>query len=274
VAGGHIDSSNIDTAGNVLLSGFTNNITLSIAYVNKYSANGLLTWSHQLGGGRVFSVTSDSGNNVYATGQSGNISFGDFVQKYDPAGNLLWSKQISTDPNTEPDRVAVDAAKNVYIAGNTVANLFGTVSPGDVLETFVAKYDSTGNLLWGRQFGLNAYNGIGQLAVDSAGNLAVLGWYADASASPKDFLEEFDSSGNLINSFTDPNGSFFAQTFDSANNLLLLGDANEALLATISGSFLAKFAPIPEPSTAVLALIAASSLIFHFRRQPSFRLSG
>ncbi len=111
--------------------------------------------------------------NLYVGGQfSATATFGSttvtaigpfdiFLAKYSPSGALLWiaqASQTSADGNDAGNRVDLDADGNVYLAGSFRGNAtFYSAKPGDkklsvasgVPEAiFLAKYTSSGTLLW------------------------------------------------------------------------------------------------------------------------------
>ncbi len=97
----------------------------------------------------------------------------------------LWTRQFGTRGSDIAHSAAVDRAGNIYITGSTTGaftgqNLFG--------GAFLRKYDSGGNELWTRQFGLS-YAAASSVAVDSSGNVYLAG---DA------FLRKYDSGGNEL----------------------------------------------------------------------------
>jgi hypothetical protein len=116
------------------------------------------------------------------------------VAKYDPSGTLLWQRQLSLRTLDVLYGVTLDAAGNVYVAGETLDSPFGFIGATNPMW---AKYDSSGNQLWVQQFGTAEYDGAQGIAVDHAGHVYVTGnvfrdinnyYQADSDA----FLARFD----------------------------------------------------------------------------------
>lgn len=77
------------------------------------------------------------------------------IWKYDTLGTLIWTRTISdsTGPyTTVPTGLVIDSLDNIYVCA--VAHYNGyQVSP--IPEGLLVKYNSAGNLLWSRYYGLN-----------------------------------------------------------------------------------------------------------------------
>ena len=107
--------------------------------------------------------------------------------------------------------IAVDGAGNSYVTGSFEGNAtFATtnLTSQGLSDVFVAKYDSSGSLLWARQAGgTNADAGFG-IAVDAQGNCYVTGYFsgnADFSGTNLKttgaydlFLAKYDRDGTLV----------------------------------------------------------------------------
>jgi uncharacterized protein YjbI with pentapeptide repeats len=134
----------IDAAGNVYTSGGT----AGDAFLTKYDGAGNLLWSHQFGTTAYDTSNEtavDAAGNVYISGLTydsvggPNVNDSDaFLTKYDGAGNLLWSRQIGTTAYDVSRGVAVDAAGNAYISGDTQGSLGGPSAGG--FDAFLIKF--------------------------------------------------------------------------------------------------------------------------------------
>lgn len=161
-------------------------------------------------------VAVDGEGNIFAAVTfAGGVDFGDgnpvvpvgssdtALLKYDKTGTLLWKKAYAGADDQSIEDLAVDAAGNIAITGNTSGQIdfgSGKVDPG----AFVAKLDATGTAVWARsspQTG-NAY---GQhVALDGGGNV-----FAGGSAASVDFGAGAVAGGDAQN--------FYVAKFDSAS---------------------------------------------------------
>ena len=183
-------------------------------FIAKYSSAGAVVWA-----ARIASTSADYGNAI-ATDSSGNVlvtgyygaaltlyntggttgttlpfTGGNdvFVAKYSSAGAVIWAAQIA-GTTTSSDigyGIATDSSGNVLVTGVygaalTLYNTGGTT--GTTLpftggqDGFIAKYSSTGAVLWAAQItGTGVGNDRGSaIATDSSGNVLVTGQYGAA----------------------------------------------------------------------------------------------
>lgn len=168
-----IDTGNdvtVDGSGNIYISGYTaggldGNTSAGgdDAFVTKYDSAGTKLWTQQLGtavNDQSTSVVTDSSGNVFIAGYTlggidGNTSAGGFdafLTKYDASGTKQWTEQIGTAAPDLGTQIAIDSAGNIYLTGNTGADLDGNTALGGG-DAFVTKYDNNGNKLWTQQFG-------------------------------------------------------------------------------------------------------------------------
>ena len=272
----------VDGAGYVYISGWTdgnlggtNADKMPDAFLAKYDASGTVVWKRQTAMGHIAygnSVAVDGLGNAYMTGGIQLTLSGDeydaFLAKYNSSGSLLWTRQIGTTKFDNSFSAAVDALGNAYISGFTQGNLGGPNAGGD--DAFLAKYNSSGSLLWTRQIG-TPNNEISQsVALDGSGNVYISGFtygsvggpnagYADA------FLAKYDSSGSLL--WTRQLGTrhydwSYSVAVDGLGNAYISGQTDGSLGRPNAGgadAFLAKFV-VPEPGT--LALIVPAVMGF------------
>lgn len=118
-------------------------------------------------------ITTDASGNVYVVGTVYGL-FGEtnfYTIKYDPAGNIIWSKSYDGGAlqNDAARDVEVDATGNVYVTGS--ARL--TDSTGSTFATI--KYNSAGTQQWIRHTNIgNDY--AEDMKIDAAGNVYVTGY--------------------------------------------------------------------------------------------------
>ncbi|HKN54868.1 MAG TPA: SBBP repeat-containing protein, partial [Amycolatopsis sp.] len=164
-------------------------------------AGGQFIWNRQFGGSGVFDAahamavaTDPSGNVVVAGSFEGTVNFGTgpmtssgfkdvFVAKYSAAGVPLWAKSYG-EPNDDEEAlgVAMDGSGNVIVTGYFKQTVnFGTgplTAAGTYLgDVFVAKYSASGAPLWVKQVGSTGFDKGTAVAVDSASNVLVTGYF-------------------------------------------------------------------------------------------------
>jgi len=238
-----------DVAGNVYLYGnadgpnnikiiFDNDTLGKGAFIVKYDGGGNVVWAKMIATGliansREQSMCIDLSGNIYVTGAIqyqaifdndtlSNAWLGVFMAKYDSAGNLLWV----TSPSGEAigNAIAADANGNIYLTGyfggsvafgnDTLAGL-----PFSNTTIFIARYDSSGNALWGRSPGGAAFDFGQSICTNATGNVFVAGY----------FISSFLNFGGypVVNSFTGNNDAFIAAYDGNGNALWAQGVGNQ-----------------------------------------------
>ncbi len=216
-------------------------------------------------------VATDAEDNIYVTGQywGGTAWFGTnqlstnftgFIAKYDPTGALLWVRGIGElleygpPPGTyrgtaQGYELAVDVQGNIYLAG-TFSGLvgFGTNILFAVdLETFVAKCDPAGNVLW-VQRGLGSCSSEPEDIFLSHDEVWMTGWTADYAIwgtnfvgfdqssghdlPERTFLVRFDAGTGSIKQVLGTDVSVCGMAPDPAGDVLLSGSVVDAWLGT------------------------------------------
>ncbi len=191
-------------------------------------------WAKSAGGvpnDYIKDMVTDSSGNTYVTGtfQSVTITFGNisltktgsaandiFLVKYDSLGNVIWAKGFGGTSGDYVSSIALDPIANVYMTGyyqgsTTIGNIIlNSISNEDL---FIAKFDSSGNVLWAKSAGGSDFDYGLSIAVDNVGNCYVAGEFL----SPQLFLDtimlikpspfwydvdifyaKYDSSGNIL----------------------------------------------------------------------------
>jgi hypothetical protein len=174
------------------------------------------------------SVTTDVFGNVYITGNfGGNIIFGSttlscssytdiFLVKYDANGNVIWAKSAGGASNDVATSVTTDISGNIYITGsfNSLTISFGNTTltnTNGFSDIFIAKYDSSGNVIWAKSAGGSAADIANCITTDILNNVYIAGVFKSDTIT---FGTTF-----LLNTTADTNDIFFAK-YDSSGNLL------------------------------------------------------
>jgi len=276
-SGGHTKGQGIilDNIGNSYITGLTD-VGLSGQvqqgnfdyFIAKYNGSGVLQWTRQVGasGGDTEGngISVDGSGNSYITGFtnvaiSGQTKPGGgqdyFIAKYNSSGVLQWTRLVGAGGDTEATGISVDSGGNSYITGFTSVSISGQTLIG-TYGYFVAKYDTSGALLWTVLVGAigGNINGLG-ISVDSSGNSYITGTTNVAlpgqiKQGNKDyFIVKYNSSGVL--QWTRQVGASggtslgWGVSVDASGNSYIAGDTNVALsgqaLIGIQDYFIAKY---------------------------------
>jgi hypothetical protein len=218
-------------------------------FVAKLDAGGHLVWSKAFGDGThqasvdTMAVTP---NGVLLTGTYyATVSFGgpaltpgagattaDFVVALDAGGNQVWSKSL---PSTTNLAAAVDGGGNVALAGTfatpTIDFGGGPLTAVGGADLVVAKLNSSGTYVWGKDFGSSSDDGASAVAFDGGGDLVLVG-FASAAIN---FGGGPLAAGSFVAKLDGGGGHVWSKAFT--------GNAQaETVAADSSGVFLAGFA--------------------------------
>jgi hypothetical protein len=250
-----------------------------LAVIAKYNSSGAVLWAtaNTWGDCVLNDIAVDAQGNVYELGGlvTDSARFGPysivnkaydsildldvpyFLVKYSSDGNVQWVKTggfISINGDL-PAHMRIDEAGNVYIVSSFLTSLTNigddtliNHSPGYPCA-FVAKFDSSGNVIWAKSLGNINVGYSMDVAVGGDNNLYVTG-----GLDP--FLIKLDTAGNTIWTKTNTgDGIPECITIDKMNNIYVGGFAWLTHTDTLSfGSF--KFAPLSiDPSVIVGFLV-------------------
>jgi len=249
----------VDASGNAYIEGnydgtmIFGSITLSSAglydvFLAKYNVNGAVQWARSAGGANYEYANSNAVDllgNSYITGyfmDSLTIIGNDtlvykgvddiFLAKYDASGNVLWATSAGDTYLEHAISVTADTMGNSYIAGffNDSTFTIGSTTLVNASrghdESFVAKYDPNGNVLWAKSASGMDSDEANSVATDALGNVYLAGSfisptltlgsivltnanpsaiYPDLFLAKLDNLEGIDELSNPLNILLSPN---------------------------------------------------------------------
>ncbi len=165
------------------------------AYIAKYDPAGNLLWV-KLAGGKGndlgSSIKWDKGF-LYLCGTFEDTAFFEntalvtkgqidaFIAKYDDSGNLIWVRSAGGTGYDNATGITVDNGGNIYIAGNyensiTLGSL--NLSSSNLYhESFYAKYDGGGNVVWAKSVTGNNANLITGIAYNYHSGVFLTGYF-------------------------------------------------------------------------------------------------
>lgn len=119
-----------------------------------------------------------------------------------PGPVLRQTQQLGTDGSDLSISSATDTSGNVFLTGGTTGDLGG--SNAGSRDAWIAKYDSSGNQSWIRQFGSSSFDTGYGIATDNQGNSYMVGYTEGDLAGTKQaefsdvWLAKYDSNGNQV----------------------------------------------------------------------------
>ena len=257
--GGYGRSVTVDATGNAFVTGALYNPSItfgnttltnagsSIVFVAKYDGTGHALWAKSAGGtdnNGGNSISADPNGNVYATGyyintsitfdavtlsNSGNADA--FIVKYDGDGNVQWARSIGGSGVETGYCASVDAGGNIFIIGSFSSAVISIGSftlnnsdpSGTTSDAFIAKYNSSGTLMWAQSVGgVNDDYGRG-VSADAHGNVFITGYFNSPTVTI--------SSTTIANDSVGTNDAFIIKCASNGNVLwakTIVGGGNDA----------------------------------------------
>ncbi|MCH8181684.1 MAG: SBBP repeat-containing protein [Proteobacteria bacterium] len=238
----------VDSEGNIYVVGSTagdlgdlSTEGTSDVYLNKYDSVGNLLFTQRLGAkgdASGFAIAIDSDDNVIIAGQVSGIlttdgyggGYDTFVTQYDKKGQELWTRQAATSANDAGLTLTIDSSNNIFVAGLAYGAIASDQTYGGGSDAYVTKLDSSGTLVYNKQFAEAGDEKVTAITVDTAGNIYVAGEndgslfvrkYADSAASTADW----EYTGSL-----GTDGAITGIALDSSNNVYFTGYTSDASL--------------------------------------------
>ncbi len=170
-------------------------------FLIKFDSLGNAIWVQSAGGylgSSGMDVKTDHFNNIYLAGgySCAYIIFGTdtifctwasdiFLAKYDKNGNLIWVKTPPGSSTDNPEDLTIDNFGNCILTGSFKGNLsfdnYQLINSSTNDDLFIAKYDTSGNVLWAKSgMCLSGDVGFG-LATDNYNNIYLAGGFSPSS---------------------------------------------------------------------------------------------
>lgn len=202
-------------------------------------------------------ATSDGNNNLYTAGIfSGNADFDPsgntynlvssgptdiFFQKVDASGNFVWAYKFGGKFNERCNAIAYDYNGYIWLAGFfsdtaifSAGNNSATLISAGREDIFIAKIDTSGNLILAKSIGGAGNETANGIAIDGLGNLYITGSFQNN-------VNFNTSGGSLILTSSGYNDIFIAK-YSSLGDLVwaksegsILTDAGNAICVTKAG---------------------------------------
>lgn len=238
-----------DNSGNFYVTGMTNSSNFPTvnpyqpnlrggddAVVAKFNAAGQPVYITYLGGSGTdwgLNITPDPDGNAYLTGFTsstnfpvanafqptiGGGTFDAFVTKLNPTGSsLVFSTYLggsgtenSAGSGPQSGAIAIDASRNVYVAGYTTSTNFpvlNAIQPNlvNIDDGFITKFNPAGSsLVWSTYLGGTRNDQPKGIAVDTQGNVVIAGFttssdYPTANAYQPNLRGTYDAFVSKIN---------------------------------------------------------------------------
>ena len=169
-------------------------------------------WSRSVTNSRGQFLLVDSSEQIYTAGVENGFSnsFYAFINKYDSAGNQLWT---------------INPPFGNTGLGNSTSHIYSDPSTMNCAAA-CAKFDSSGNLVWLNEYRRNnsvTFNSGYDVLLTGSGDVWLKGLTEDSATSYQiDLLIKYSASGQILNIITDslnPNGSAFKICKDTIDNI-------------------------------------------------------
>ncbi|MBI3502478.1 MAG: SBBP repeat-containing protein [Bacteroidetes bacterium] len=261
-----------DGSGNVFVTGFFNSPTITFGsttltsssgsniFIAKYDVSGNVLWAKCSSGnatGQGISISADNSGNAYISGYFGynmSINFGSytiptaggqdiFLVKYNSSGNVVWAKSFGGSSNDFGNGVSADNNGNIFLTGyfaSSTANFGSSIvtnSNAGFDDVFIAKCDSSGNVLWAKSAGGNDGER-GWSVTNANGNTYICGYFSSSlmtignytltntNNNPDVFIAKYDVSGNVLWAKSAGGSSIdygFSVSADTSENVYMTG---------------------------------------------------
>jgi len=204
VFGNFVNSSDFDPSAATAL--LTSNGSYD-TFLAKYDGDGNYLWAKNIGGADADisrKCLFDNASNIYITGYfqgstdfdpgsgtavlTANAVIDIYLGKYDASGNYLWAIGMGANDDDVGYGLATDNASNVYLSGTYQYDVdfdpgtgISLLEGGNNSNTFLAKYDSSGNYKWAYDISCTNNSAGYGLEIDDSGSIVMGGYYSSSA---------------------------------------------------------------------------------------------
>ena len=303
----------IDSKKNTYISGYTGSIDFSVtvgalevtkeglydAFVTKLDTTGNILWSTYYGGQGDeygYKVLVGSDDNPYLVGHTtsndllvsanayqstNNGSYDSFILKLDTSGNFIWATYFGGTGGELTFAASIDNNDNIVIGGYSSSTNMPTINAfqstmAGALDAFVAKFDSSGALLWSTYCGGSNSEDVHALTTDNQNNVIITGesyssnfptsvgaYQLNNKGNGDAYIVKYDANGNRIFSTyfgganredilgltTDNLRNIYVTGYSSSIDLPITGNnVYQPIKSGGNDAFVAKFSPLGQPT--------------------------
>ncbi len=230
-----------------LLQAQSPNFVWANQYGNNGTADAVLLTLDEEGNRYMRGSYGTAGLTLGAFTLSGAGGQSNYIAKISPSGVVLWAKRTTrmggTQDGRNSEKIAVDSLGNVYFTGFYLsgATIDGIPIPGES-NYFLAKLNSSGELLWTRTTSYSALNSSPYaIHLDNQHNICMLGGYQgimsfsdtysltamnSSSVGAQSFLVKYNQEGDVIfaTNIGQVDSLFMPAHGDAANDLFLFDE--------------------------------------------------
>ncbi|WP_442845292.1 DUF7948 domain-containing protein [Leeuwenhoekiella sp. H156] len=211
-------------------------------FIVKLNNAGVRLWATYYGGvqnDRIFAVTVDNDNNIYATGVTNsqeNIASPDtfkptisktaygnstdaFIVKFNPDGNRIWGTYYGGNSLDIFHNIEISSDQNLYLVGYsnssegiaTSGTFKNTLSESPYDDAILVKFTLNGERLWGTYFGDKYDDHAFDVAIDNLGDVVISGGTGNLTGIAFNALHQSTMVGDYDN---------FLAKFNNSGNLI------------------------------------------------------
>ncbi len=162
-------------------------------YFVRVSENGCILWSRLINAYiyHMVSVIPMPGGGFAALAAGGGYGIPGTLYRLDANGNIVWTKSISGT-----DWIYMSGMKLLSDGGFLI---MGQSGPSSGQQMSVVRLDATGNIIWQQRYAYDADDwGYFSDAVESGGQLYVVGWYALHTPAPNQYPNYIENDYGVL----------------------------------------------------------------------------